>query len=59
MDVLGIEVGQPLREHEIERTTQPQRETQPATPTVVPQHKPAELPDPSVPLTPTPERVPA
>lgn len=55
MDVRAIEVGQPQREHEIERTTQPAQE-----PLVVPERRPVELPDPAEsPTTPSPERVPA
>lgn len=53
MDVRAVEVGQPQREHEIERTTQPAQE-----PMTVPERRPVELPDPA-PATPEPSRVPA
>lgn len=55
MDVRAIEVGEPKREHEIERTTQPAQE-----PLTVPERRPVELPDPATaPTTPSPTKVPA
>lgn len=55
MDVRAIEVGEPRREHEIERETQPARE-----PMTIPERRPVELPDPAkAPLTPSPTKVPA
>jgi len=53
VDVLTVEmleIGEPRREHEIERTTQPARE-----PITVPERREVELPDPALP---TPEREP-
>ena len=55
MDVRAIEVGEPQREHEIERETRPAEE-----PLTVPERTPVELPDPAeAPTTPSPTKVPA
>lgn len=55
MDVRAIEVGQPQREHEVERQTAPARQ-----PVQVPERRPVELPDPAeAPMTPSPTKVPA
>lgn len=54
MDVLDIEIGKPLREHEIERT--PMTVPQPIT---VPERREVELPDPAHTPETVPEKVPA